>query len=140
MLSALIGVISAIGGYWLAHVLDVSIAGSMATMVGLLFALTFLLAPERGLIAIARRRVRQRWEFARTMLAIHLFNHEGLPEADEECRSAHLQAHMRWEPAFATQVVRQAERRGILLCRGGYLTLTERGRQLARQALVRDAS
>jgi manganese/zinc/iron transport system permease protein len=139
-LSALIGVVSAIGGYWLAHVLDASIAGSMATMAGLLFALTFLLAPERGLIAIARRRVRQRWEFAQTMLAIHLFNHEGLPEADEECRSAHLQAHMRWEPAFATRVVRQAERRGILLSRGGYLTLTEGGRQVARQALVRDAS
>jgi manganese/zinc/iron transport system permease protein len=84
-LSALIGIASAISGYWLARALDASIAGSMATMAGVYFALVFLLAPERGLIAIARRRGRQRWEFAQTMLAIHLLNHEGLPEAEEEC-------------------------------------------------------
>lgn len=135
-LSALIGVLSAISGYWLAHVLDASIAGSMATMAGLLFGLVFLLAPNRGLVAIARRRARQRWEFAQTMLAIHLFNHEGLPEADEECRLEHTQEHMRWEPAFAGRVVRQAERRGILISQDERLALTERGRQLARKAIV----
>ena len=32
--SALLGIASAIGGYWVAHWLDASIAGSMATMVG----------------------------------------------------------------------------------------------------------
>jgi len=105
-------------------------------MAGVLFALAFLLAPERGLIAIARRRARQRWEFAQTMLAIHLLNHEGLPEADEEYHLAHLQEHMRWEPDFAGRVVRQAERRGIILSQGEYLSLTDRGRQVARQAIV----
>lgn len=135
-LSALIGIASAISGYWLARALDASIAGSMATMSGVLFALAFLLAPERGLIAIARRRARQRWEFAQTMLVIHLLNHEGLPEAEEEYRLDHLQDHMRWEQEFATHVVRQAERRGIVLSQGGYLSLTEHGRQIARQAIV----
>jgi manganese/zinc/iron transport system permease protein len=135
-LSALIGVASALSGYWLAHVLDASIAGSMATMTGVLFGLTFLMAPERGLIAIARRRALQRWEFAQTALAIHLLNHEGLPEAEEEYRVAHLQEHMRWEPDFATRVLRQAERRGIVFSHGGYLALTDLGRQVARQAIV----
>jgi len=135
-LSALIGVLSAISGYWMAHLLDVSIAGSMATMSGVLFGLVFLAAPDRGLIAIARRRVRQRWEFAQTMLIIHLFNHEGLPEADEERRLIHMHEHMRWELSFAEQVVRHAERRGILVNQEGYLALTDDGRQLARQAIV----
>jgi len=135
-LSALIGVASAISGYWLAHLLDASIAGSMATMAGVLFGLTFLLAPERGLIAIARRRARQRWEFAQTMLAIHLLNHEGLPEADEEYGLAHMYEHMRWEPAFASQVVKQAERRGTLFILDGRLALTDRGREIARRAIV----
>jgi manganese/zinc/iron transport system permease protein len=135
-LSALIGIASAISGYWLAHMLDASIAGSMATMAGCLFGLAFLLAPERGLLAIARRRARQRWEFAQTMLAIHLLNHEGMPEAEEEFRVAHLQYHMRWEPAFAAQVVRQAERRGFIFRQEEFLSLTERGRQLARQAIT----
>src|SRR5919206_3305871 len=54
--SALLGVASAIGGYWVAHWLDASIAGSMATMVGVLFGLVWLLAPHRGLVAQAQRR------------------------------------------------------------------------------------
>ena len=106
-------------------------------MAGVLFGLTFLLAPERGLIAIARRRTRQRWEFAQTMLTIHLLNHEGLPEADEECRVAHMHEHMRWETAFASQVVKQAERRGTLISQDGRLALTDQGREVARQAIVR---
>jgi manganese/zinc/iron transport system permease protein len=136
-LSALIGVMSAIGGYWLAHAYDASIAGSMATMSGVLFGLAFLLAPNRGLVALARRRVRQRWEFAHTMLAIHLFNHEGRPEAAAESRVEHLNEHLRWQQAFAAQVVRQAEQRGLVVLHDGMLALTERGRELAQQAIVR---
>jgi manganese/zinc/iron transport system permease protein len=135
-LSALIGALSAIGGYWLAHVLDASIAGSMATMVGLIFGLVFLLAPERGLIAMARRQVRQRWEFAQTMLIIHLLHHENRPEAIEENRFEHLPKHLRWEAAFATEVAKQAESQGLILHQNGCLALTEAGRQMARQAIV----
>jgi manganese/zinc/iron transport system permease protein len=135
-LSALIGVIAAIAGYWLAHFLDASIGGSMATMAGVLFLLTFLLAPDRGIIAIALRRVHQRWEFAQTMLTIHLFNHEGVPDAERERHIEHLDEHLRWNTSFAERVVRYAERQGSICCRDGMLFLTEHGRQIAREALV----
>jgi manganese/zinc/iron transport system permease protein len=81
--------------------LGASIAGAMATMVGAAFGLAFLLAPRQGLVAAARRRTHQKWEFAQTMLAIHLFNHEGLPEAAEESRVDHLGRHLRWNSGFA---------------------------------------
>jgi manganese/zinc/iron transport system permease protein len=132
-----IGVASAVSGYWLAHALDASIAGSMATAAGGFFALAFFFAPARGLVAGARRRARQRWEFPQTMLAIHLLNHEGKPEAAEESRVEHLDEHLRWEPSFAGEVVARAERRGILMRDDGALTLTECGRALARSALAR---
>lgn len=135
-LSALSGVAAAIGGYWLAHAIDASIAGSMATTAGLIFALAFLFAPERGLIALAQRRRQQRWDFAETMLAIHLFNHEGLPDAEDESRVDHLGRHLRWDPRFAMQVVRLAERHGLIRRHDQTLVLTERGRQRARQAIV----
>jgi manganese/zinc/iron transport system permease protein len=135
-LSALIGVLSAVSGYWLARALDASIAGSMATTTGLIFGLVFLLAPDRGLLAIARRRARQRWAFAQTMLAIHLCNHEGLPEAKAESQVQHMYEHMRWEPTFAAHVIRQAERRGIVLRENGHLTLTQEGRDLANTAVA----
>jgi manganese/zinc/iron transport system permease protein len=136
-LSALIGVMSAISGYWLAFTLDASIAGSMATMSGVIFGLAFLFAPERGLIAKSRRRARQRWEFALTMLAIHLFNHEGLPEEKQENNLNHLHEHLRWQPEFAVSVVEMSERKGLISRINGNLVLSERGRSLAQEAIVR---
>jgi manganese/zinc/iron transport system permease protein len=105
-------------------------------MAGVIFGIGFLFAPERGLVAMARRRSRQRREFAWTMLAIHLLHHEGLPEAAEENSLHHLHEHLLWEPQFAVSVVQEAERAGIVQRRQDALSLTDRGRQLARQAMV----
>lgn len=135
-LSVGIGVLSALAGYWLSFALDVSIAGSMATMTGVVFTLAFLLAPERGVVAMARRHERQRWEFAQHMLAIHLLNHEGSSEAAEESRVAHLHEHLRWEPGFARGVVERATRGGLVYRpTPDSLRLTSRGRLLAREAM-----
>jgi manganese/zinc/iron transport system permease protein len=135
LLSVLLGVAAAIAGYWTSYLFDVSIAGSMATMAGVIFGVVFLFAPERGLIALERRRRRQRWEFAQAMLAIHLVNHEGTPEADEESRESHLREHLRWSPDFAGRVVLRAERAGLVERQSGgdRLAVTERGRRLARE-------
>ena len=136
ILSAIIGSVNAVGGYWLAYLFDVSIAGAIATMTLLVFGLIFFVVPNRGVIAIARRRTRQKWEFAQTMLVIHLFNHEGLPEAEAESEIAHLHEHLRWEPSFATQVVKYALNNRCVSQEKTQLTLTERGRAVAQQALV----
>jgi manganese/zinc/iron transport system permease protein len=134
--SVLIGIVSAVGGYWLARWFDANIAGSMATVTGLVFLLIFLMAPGRGLIALAQRRRSQRWNFAKTMLAIHLLQHEDDPDADRESRVDHLVEHLRWQPNHAEQVIRYAERKGAVRRQSGRLLLTETGRILARAALV----
>lgn len=134
-LSVGIGVVGAIGGYWLSRSLDTNIGGAMVTVMGLLFGAAFLFAPRRGLIAIARRRARQRWTFAQTALTIHLLNHEGKPEADRENRVDHLSDHLRWQPTFARQVVERAVRADLVNRTNGTLLLTDTGRQVARHAL-----
>lgn len=53
-ISAGIGVFSAISGYYMATLLNVSIAGAMATSTGVLFALAFLFSPKHGLLAKKR--------------------------------------------------------------------------------------
>jgi manganese/zinc/iron transport system permease protein len=136
-LSVAIGAGCAIVGYWIAVALDASIAGSVAATCGAAFGLAWALAPSRGLLAVARRRSRQRVEFAATMLAIHLAHHEGSPEERVESRVAHLGDHLRWDDRFAESVVRAAERRGIVRRSGEGLAITERGRDVARRALVR---
>lgn len=131
-----VGVLSALSGYWMANLLDASIAGSMATVVGLVFVLTVTCAPGRGLIAARRRRTRQRWGFAEKMLAIHLQQHEGLPEEEHENTRGHLLEHLRWEPKFAGQVVGRAIEDGFVQERSGLLRLTEAGRALASETVV----
>ncbi|MGQ0793387.1 MAG: metal ABC transporter permease [Deltaproteobacteria bacterium] len=130
------GVLSAISGYWLAHLLDANIAGSMATMSGALFLLAFFFSPHRGMLAVFRRRRAQKWEFAEKMLVIHLANHEGMPDAERECRMEHLYEHLRWKPEFAGRVVKRAEQNGLILRGDAYLHLTENGREAASAAAV----
>jgi len=135
-LSIGIGAAGALGGYWLARGLDANIAGSMATVTGLIFVGVFLLAPQRGIVAVARRRRRQRWDFAQTMLAVHLLQHEGRPEASDESRVDHLVEHISRQPDFAERVIRYAERKGIVRRQAGRLLLTEAGRGLAQQQVM----
>ena len=137
LLAAGIGVLSALSGYWLARSVDASIAGSMATMTGLVFVIVYVAAPQRGLVAQLRRRKRNRLEFAQAMLAIHLLNHEGRPDAAVESRIEHLREHIRWAPDFAVRVVRYAEQTGIVRQQAGQLQLTDAGRTLAQDAMVR---
>ena len=134
-LSAAIGIAAAVGGFWLANLLDASIAGSMATMCGAFFGLAFLFAPQRGLLAQMLRRAEQRWEFAQMTLAIHLFIHEGMPEAGAESMESHLGEHLRWNPDFAAHVVRRSERGRYIYRKEGRLFLTDNGRDLARRGL-----
>lgn len=137
VLSAVIAAIAALGGFWTAWLVDASIAGCMAAAAGFLFMLAFLFGPERGVIAVARRRHRQRWEFARLMLAIHLLHHEGAPDSADESRETHLGEHLRWKPGFAQRVVDESEDDELLVrLPDGRLELTETGRESARKAMM----
>lgn len=135
-LSALLGASSAIAGYWVAWLADASIAGSIASVAGAQFLLIFLLAPQRGVVAQAVRRSRQRLEFAQVMLAIHLLNHEGTPEAERESRESELHEHLRWSPEHVRRIVRQAERAELIERDGDGLRLTPAGRETARSAIA----
>lgn len=58
--SALIAVISAVVGFYLAMAIDVSPTGPIASTAGFVFLSVFALAPRRGIIAVILRRRRQR--------------------------------------------------------------------------------
>ncbi len=140
LLSVLLGITAAILGYWVAHLLDASIAGAMASMVGLLFVVVLLLAPQRGVVASLLRRHQQRLDFGQTMLTIHLLNHEGTAVAREENRIDGLENHLRWDPGFTSQIVQQARRHGLIEEISGVLELTPQGRERAENAILQYAS
>ena len=62
MLSVLFGVLSSVGGYWLASAVDGSIAGAMAVVSGGMFVVVALFSPRHGVVfrAMAQRGLRAR--------------------------------------------------------------------------------
>ena len=133
---AAVAAASAILGYAAALALDVSIAGSMAAMCGVLFAVAFLLAPRRGLVAQASRRKSQRLELGVRMLLVHLLHHQGTESEAEECRVPSLHRHLQWSENRTRQVVREAEGRKLVGRTEDLLFATADGRQLAEVAVV----
>ncbi|NRF92924.1 metal ABC transporter permease [Paenibacillus frigoriresistens] len=57
VLSVAVGVVSSIAGYFVAYLLDASIAGCMISVAGVMFVFAFLLSPTNGLII---RKIRQK--------------------------------------------------------------------------------
>jgi len=57
ILSSLFGILASIGGYYLAVLLDGSIAGAISTVMGILFALILIFSPTQGLLAKRRKKV-----------------------------------------------------------------------------------
>ncbi|MFK7846683.1 MAG: metal ABC transporter permease [Rhodothermales bacterium] len=135
-LSLLISIGDAIAGYWMAHLFDTSIAGSMASIVGLSFVAALMFAPHQGVVAVLRRRRLQRLTFAAKMLTIHLANHEGTPDEARENQVDHLEDHLTWDAVFATRIVKFSVQKGLVKLTGKQLSLTDTGRSLASEAVV----
>jgi manganese/zinc/iron transport system permease protein len=130
-LSLLIGAVCGLGGYYLATRWDVSISGMIATTLGFAFLMTFLFAPERGVIAQVLRRKRQRTRFLAEMLVVHLESHEGTVEEAEESRLAHLIAELKWPESQAEKAISVSEQLGWVTRDRERLALTEDGRRIA---------
>jgi len=139
LLAALIGALSAVAGYGAAAVLDVSIAGSMATLCGVSFGAALLFAPGLGLVSLRLLRNEQKLDLGVRMLVVHLSHHGtcGDGESDEdECRRDHLTDHINWSVPFAEKVVNAAVKRDLVKERQSVLWLTDEGIDLARDAMT----
>ncbi len=126
-LSVVFAVASAVIGYLGARAADASIAGSMAVAAGVVFAASHMIAPERGILATWWRRRTLRLDLALETLCVHLWQHQGLPEAQTECRVAHLSEHLRFSDSEAQALLRLGVRRGLVTVRGDSLELTPAG-------------
>ncbi|MCD7058774.1 metal ABC transporter permease [Pelagibacterium xiamenense] len=134
-LGSLVSILSSVSGYYLAVALNVSIGGMMAVMTGVFLSLAFLFGPRYGLIAQVLRRRNQAYVNECRTLAVHLYNHEGGPEAGEENVAAALREHLLWGEAKARNVLLRSYDQKLIERQGELLALTPRGRALAREIL-----
>jgi manganese/zinc/iron transport system permease protein len=131
-----LGLVGAIGGTAIAYWLGLTISGTVAVVMGLMFVVALVGSPRHGLITQARRRIRQRREFFETMLAIHLLQHEGTAVEGDESRLATLHRHMNWPVPETQAVAGRVVGRGWAVEHGGRLLLTPAGRAAARAAVA----
>lgn len=130
-LSGLIGAFNGIAGYHLAVWLDVSIAGSMAVMTGLVFFLVFLFAPSRGLVRTLTLRKKQRLEFAEKALLFHLLNNE--TERKEQTAVVSLSGQLRWNQNFTEKILNRLLKSGCIQIQSDIIVLTAHGLNQSRK-------
>jgi manganese/zinc/iron transport system permease protein len=131
VLSICFGVFSAIGGYWLANILDASISGSMTTVLGVVFLITYLFAPSKGLISVLYRQKQQRTEVSLITFLLHLNNHS----EERERHINHLQEHINWQKVRSKNVIDLALKNNMIVIEKEVVNLTEKGLAFTNLAL-----
>ncbi|GKX29886.1 zinc ABC transporter permease [Vallitalea longa] len=134
ILSAFIGAVNAIIGYQFADLLDVSIAGCMATFTGISFMLIFIFAPKRGMITIIRRRKYQEIDFAAKTMLFHVYNHEGDENEYIENGIVSISNHLNWQKDFLERIVIKLKSDNFIVETNGIFKLTEEGREYANKS------
>lgn len=130
-LACAFGVFSAISGYWIAHILDASIAGSITTMLGIVFLIIYLFAPSNGLIAVLYREKQQRIEVFLITFLLHLKNHS----EPNERHVNHLNEHINWAKVRSKTVLNLALKNNMIVIENSLVSLTEKGETFTSKAI-----
>lgn len=128
------GIFASISGYWLAHWLDGSISGSMATMLGFVFFLTYLFSPSKGIINLFIKQHRQKKEFSMLAYLLHIKNHSKDNDLSE-LETTHLTQHFGWSERRAKVVLDLAEKNNLIHIRNNIVHLSDKGETFTSQAL-----
>ncbi len=129
--SVAVAVFSAVSGYWLAHILDASIAGAITTALGFIFLMAYLFAPTRGVLSVLYRKKQQRKEVMLLTFLLHIQNHE----EEEERHVNHLNEHINWHEVRAQSVLELASKNNLISINKGIITLTKKGFDFSKQAI-----
>ncbi|MGY5352027.1 metal ABC transporter permease [Wenyingzhuangia sp. IMCC45533] len=129
--AALLSVVASIIGYWAAHLMDTSIAGTIATVLGLIFFTVYLFAPNKGYISQWYKTKQQKTEVAMLVFMLHLANHE----EEKERNINHLQEHINWNSQLAKKVLKLAFQNNMIVQQSEILSLTTKGADFTNKAL-----
>lgn len=125
---AALGVAIAAAGYGVAVWLDLSVAGAMVSVAGLVFLAAFMASPRYGLVAGMLRLSQQRLAVDARHLLRHLDHLAG--ESEDLARIGEA---LGWPASRAARAAWIASRRGWLERESNRLRLTDTGRTLAGQ-------
>ncbi|MEX0849152.1 MAG: metal ABC transporter permease [Candidatus Dependentiae bacterium] len=124
--------LSVLLGYIFAYTLDVSIAGSIATMNGLLFLSALLFAPKRGLCAQYISNTKERKQHAMRLLCSYIKYHNA-------CTFDQLADDMQWSHKKCSGIVQYALKEKFILQHENKLIVSKDGLTFLKHALPDNA-
>lgn len=117
---------TSIVGYQVAIALDISIAGSIASCIGILFMIILILAPKNGIITNIIKKRKQKQQFAQEILLIHIYHHM-TPYDENELGTKSLHEHLCWTVDKTKKVIRQLTNLQYVYIRDNMLWLSKEG-------------
>lgn len=129
--SCVLGLVASLAGYWVANYLDTSIAGTIATVLGLIFFMVYLFAPSKGYISQWYRTKQQKTEVAMLVFMLHISNHE----EEKERNINHLQEHINWTASRAKKVLKLASQNNMIVIKNNVISLTDKGDKFTQKAI-----
>jgi manganese/zinc/iron transport system permease protein len=112
LMSVAIGAGSSVAGYWIARMINGSIAGAIATALGLVFLAAFLFSPSQGVVARMVRRSRQRRTFIRDLVVAHI------AAKAEPVPLSSLTRDFHWSPQLTHRAINDARHQNMLVVDG----------------------
>ncbi|MDY5731480.1 MAG: metal ABC transporter permease [Eubacteriales bacterium] len=96
ILSVFFAILSAFIGYRVAIVFDISIAGAMASVLGILFLLVLLFSKQQGIVGVLLHRRMQKRDFFMDTFLIHVYHHQNDDDGDIETGAESIGRHLNW--------------------------------------------
>ena len=121
--------LSIIFGFFFATVWDVSIAGMIAVVIGVIFIFVLIISPKKGLISTFKRKKKQKVEFSTKILLIHIFNHSNTKSEKEECGIDTMEYHLRWDKRFFNKILERAKERKFIYIDSGIFKISDKGKE-----------
>lgn len=127
-----IGVLNSVLGYALALMINVNIAGMIATTTLLVFLVVFVFEPRKGVITSIVKKAKQKDEFAFMILVFHVFNHQN---EDKEIHLENINIELNWTQKKYQKQIDKGLSSKYLKIESHLVRLTSKGKTLYAQMI-----
>ena len=128
-ISVFTGVLNSVLGFYTAYLYDLSIAGTIAVVNGIIFFLVFIFEPRNGIIRKIINEKRKRNEFAEVTMMLHLINHENTDRECTECNIKKINEHLCYAKNKFEKVLKDILNKDFIYIENDIIKVTENGRK-----------
>ena len=129
VISVFVGVLSSVLGFYCAYIYDLSIAGTIAVVNGIIFFLVFIFEPRNGIIRKIVNESRKRTEFAEVTMLLNIINHENTENEKVECNISKINEHLCYAKNKFEKVLKSIINKKLAYIDNDIIKVTDMGRE-----------